>query len=120
MYGFNLLSLGSFGSYTRVRGFMHGNRKVYQYLSIYLVDDFRVFCGDLGNEVTDEKLQEAFKKYPSLQKCRVVRDHKTHKTKGYGFISFKDPVDYTRAMREMNGKGTHACPVLPHTTHFRC
>lgn len=69
----------------------------------YVLDDFRVFCGDLGNEVTDEKLAEAFKKYPSLQKTKVIRDRRTHKTKGFGFISFKDPADYTRAMREMNG-----------------
>ena len=31
-------------------------------------DDFRVFCGDLGNEVTDEMLHHAFSKYPSLIK----------------------------------------------------
>merc|ERR1711935_624713 len=26
------------------------------------------------------------------------------KTKGFGFISFRDPEDFIRAMREMNGK----------------
>ncbi|XP_067938293.1 RNA-binding protein 42-like [Watersipora subatra] len=74
-------------------------------------NDFRVFCGDLGNEVTDEKLAEAFKKYPSLQRSKVIRDRRTHKTKGYGFISFKDPIDYTRAMREMNGKYVGNRPI---------
>ena len=58
----------------------------------------------MGNEVTDEKLAEAFKSYTSLQKAKVVRDKRTHKTKGYGFISFKDTTDFTRAMREMNGE----------------
>lgn len=38
--------------------------------------------------------------------CQVVRDKRTGKTKGYGFVSFKDPNDYVRAMREMNGKYT--------------
>jgi len=64
--------------------------------------DFRLFCGDLGNEVTDEYLFRAFAKYPSVLKAKVVRDKKTKKTKGYGFVSFKDPQDYLRAMREMN------------------
>lgn len=77
---------------------------MYNYHNCVSLDDFRVFCGDLGNEVTDEKLMEAFKKYPSLQRSKVIRDRRTHKTKGYGFISFKDPTDYTRAMREMNGR----------------
>lgn len=36
-------------------------------------------------------------------KARVVRDKRTNKTKGYGFISFKDPQDFIRASKEMNG-----------------
>ena len=63
-----------------------------------------MFCGDLGNEVTDEILTRTFSKYPSLLKAKVVRDKKTNKSKGYGFLSFKDPNDFVKAMREMNGK----------------
>lgn len=70
-------------------------------------DDFRVFCGDLGNEVTDEILTRTFAKYPSLLKAKVVRDKKTNKSKGYGFLSFKDPNDFAKAMREMNGKSKY-------------
>nr|KAG5708705.1 hypothetical protein BaRGS_034922 [Batillaria attramentaria] len=70
-------------------------------------DDFRMFCGDLGNEVTDEVLTRAFSKYPSFVKAKVIRDRRSNKTKGYGFASFKDPVDFTRAMREMNGLQQH-------------
>jgi RNA recognition motif-containing protein len=34
-------------------------------------DDFRLFCGDLGNEVNDELLTRAFSKYPSFNMARV-------------------------------------------------
>lgn len=71
-------------------------------------DDFRIFCGDLGNEVNDDILARAFARYPSFLKAKVVRDKRTGKTKGYGFVSFKDPNDYVRAMREMNGE-EHLC-----------
>lgn len=67
-------------------------------------DDFRIFCGDLGNDVTDELLTRTFNKYPSFIRARVVRDKRTNKSKGYGFISFKDPADFTKAMKEMNGE----------------
>jgi len=62
-----------------------------------------VFCGDLGNEVTDETLARAFNKYPSFRKAKVVRDKRSMKTKGFGFVSFKDPNDFVKAIREMNG-----------------
>lgn len=67
-------------------------------------DDFRIFCGDLGNDVTDELLTRTFNKFPSFIKARVVRDKRTNKSKGFGFISFKDPADFIKAMKEMNGE----------------
>ncbi|KAL3886315.1 hypothetical protein ACJMK2_026318 [Sinanodonta woodiana] len=74
-------------------------------------DDFRLFCGDLGNEATDELLTRAFAKYPSFIKAKVVRDKRSNKTRGYGFVSFKDPNDFARAMREMNGKYVGNRPI---------
>lgn len=74
-------------------------------------DDFRIFCGDLGNEVNDDILARAFSRYPSFLKAKVVRDKRTGKTKGYGFVSFKDPNDYVRAMREMNGRYVGSRPI---------
>ena len=69
-----------------------------------MADDFRIFCGDLGNEVTDDMLARTFSSYGSFQRAKVVRDKRSQKTRGYGFVSFKDPNDFVRAMREMNGK----------------
>lgn len=74
-------------------------------------DDYRVFCGDLGNDVTDELLQSTFEKYPSFVKAKVVRDKRTSKSKGYGFISFKDPLDYARAIKEWDGKYLGCRPI---------
>ena len=82
-------------------------------ISLSLSDDFRLFCGDLGNEVTDEYLYRAFAKYPSILKAKVVRDKRTKKTKGFGFVSFKEPQDYLKAMREMNGKFCFICIAIP-------
>ncbi|VDM00566.1 unnamed protein product, partial [Schistocephalus solidus] len=67
------------------------------------LDDFRLFCGDLGNEVSDDTLTRAFSRYPSFQKAKVIVDKRSGKSRGYGFVSFSDPSDFTRAIREMNG-----------------
>lgn len=50
------------------------------------LDDFRIFCGDLGNDVTDEVLARVFGKFPSFQKAKVIRDHRSNKSKGFGFV----------------------------------
>ncbi|RNA00109.1 RNA-binding 42 [Brachionus plicatilis] len=74
-------------------------------------DDFRLFCGDLGNEVTDDALARAFQKYTSFQRAKVIRDKRTGKSKGYGFVSFKSSEDFIKAMREMNGKYVGNRPI---------
>ncbi len=76
---------------------------VHQSIKPNILDDYRIFVGDLGNETNDEVLRKAFCKYPSFQKARVVRDKRSGKTKGYGFVSYSSPQDYSQAMKEMNG-----------------
>ncbi|KAL6504567.1 hypothetical protein OROGR_026490 [Orobanche gracilis] len=41
----------------------------------------------------------------------VVRDKRTGKTKGYGFISFCNPTDLVGALKEMNGKYVGNRPI---------
>jgi len=53
--------------------------------------------------VTDETLRNAFSKYPSFLKARVIRDKKSGKARGFGFVSFSDPTDYAKALKEMDG-----------------
>lgn len=80
-------------------------------LSEWDPDDYRVFCGDLGNDVTDELLTSTFEKYPSFVKAKVVRDKRTNKSKGYGFISFRDAPDYAKAIKDWDGKYLGCRPI---------
>ncbi|XVE62730.1 hypothetical protein DITRI_Ditri06bG0142800 [Diplodiscus trichospermus] len=74
-------------------------------------NDFRLFCGDLGNEVNDDVLSKAFARFPSFNMARVVRDKRTGKTKGFGFVSFANPTDLAAALKEMNGKYVGNRPI---------
>ncbi|GLJ43538.1 hypothetical protein SUGI_0905480 [Cryptomeria japonica] len=74
-------------------------------------NDFRLFCGDLGNEVNDEVLTKAFSRYANFNMARVVRDKRTGKTKGYGFVSFSTPSELALALKEMNGKYVGNRPI---------
>ncbi|KAH7571842.1 hypothetical protein ACOSQ2_014919 [Xanthoceras sorbifolium] len=74
-------------------------------------NDYRLFCGDLGNEVNDDVLSKAFSRFPSFNMAKVVRDKRTGKTKGYGFVSFANPSDLAAALKEMNGKYVGNRPI---------
>jgi len=41
----------------------------------------------------------------------VLRDRGTGKSRGYGFVSFLDPLEGLKALREMNGKYVGSRPV---------
>jgi RNA recognition motif-containing protein len=71
--------------------------------------------------VTDDSLLKAFSKYPSVQKARVIRDKRTTKSKGFGFVSFSDGEEYFQAARDMQGKyiGSHPVLLRRSTTEIR-
>ncbi|KAM0286961.1 hypothetical protein ACHAQH_000645 [Verticillium albo-atrum] len=72
----------------------------------------RLFVGNLAGEVTDESLLKAFSRWTSVAKARVVRDKRTSKSKGFGFVAFSDADDFFQAAKEMNGKYIQSHPVV--------
>ncbi|PQP94721.1 RNA-binding protein 42 [Prunus yedoensis var. nudiflora] len=82
-------------------------------------NDYRLFCGDLGNEVNDDVLSKAFSRFPSFNMARVVRDKRTGKTKGFGFVSFANPSDLAGALKEMNGKYVGNRPIKLRKSNWR-
>ncbi|KAF9879947.1 hypothetical protein CkaCkLH20_02758 [Colletotrichum karsti] len=72
----------------------------------------RLFVGNLAGEVTDDSLLKAFSRWKSVQKARVIRDKRTAKSKGYGFVAFSDADDFFQAAKEMNGKYIQSHPVV--------
>ena len=80
-------------------------------LSDWPENDYRIFVGNLGTEVGDEMLSSCFRIYKSFQKSRIIRDKRTLKSKGFGFVSFADPNDMIAAIRDVNGKyiGNRPC-----------
>ncbi|KAK3111480.1 hypothetical protein LTR53_013227 [Teratosphaeriaceae sp. CCFEE 6253] len=81
---------------------------------------FRIMVGNLAGEVTDESLAKAFAAY-GVSKARVVRDKRTTKSKGFGFVSFMDGELGFKAAREMVGKyiGSHPVTIQRSKTDLR-
>ncbi|GAA6060245.1 hypothetical protein JCM10212_003485 [Sporobolomyces blumeae] len=69
-----------------------------------LTNHFHLFVGDLSPEVNDAVLQKAFQAFGSLSDARVMWDMNTGKSRGYGFLAFRDRTDAEQAIATMNGE----------------
>ncbi|KAF3806435.1 Oligouridylate-binding protein 1 [Colletotrichum gloeosporioides] len=65
---------------------------------------FHIFVGDLSNEVNDEVLTQAFSAFGSVSEARVMWDMKTGRSRGYGFVAFRDRPDAEKALSSMDGE----------------
>lgn len=65
---------------------------------------YHVFVGDLSPEVTDEVLSKAFAAFGTLSDARVMWDMNSGKSRGYGFLAFRDKTDAEQAIATMNGE----------------
>ncbi|GAB2284682.1 Polyadenylate-binding protein rbp45 [Dionaea muscipula] len=74
--------------------------------------DYTIFVGDLAGDVTDYVLQETFRAhYPSVKGAKVITDHATGCSKGYGFVRFADESEQVKAMTYMNGMYCSSRPM---------
>ena len=65
---------------------------------------YHVFVGDLSPEVSDAVLGKAFAAFGSLSDARVMWDMNSGKSRGYGFLAFRDKTDAEQAIATMNGE----------------
>ncbi|XP_034696046.1 oligouridylate-binding protein 1B-like isoform X2 [Vitis riparia] len=65
---------------------------------------FNIFVGDLSPEVTDATLFACFSVFPSCSDARVMWDQKTGRSRGFGFVSFRNQQDAQSAINDITGK----------------
>ncbi|ORY23807.1 hypothetical protein BCR39DRAFT_548567 [Naematelia encephala] len=65
---------------------------------------YHVFVGDLSPEVNDDVLAKAFGAFGSMSEARVMWDMNSGKSRGYGFLSFREKPDAEQAIATMNGE----------------
>ena len=74
---------------------------------------FHVFVGDLSQEVNDYVLANAFSHFGSFCEARIMWDFVTGRSRGFGFVAFKERRDADQAIATMNG-------VLLGSRQIRC
>ncbi|KAF2862955.1 hypothetical protein K470DRAFT_211783 [Piedraia hortae CBS 480.64] len=57
-----------------------------------------MFIGGLNWETTDESLKAYFSQFGEVIECTVMRDGATGRSRGFGFLTFKDPKNVNTVM----------------------
>ncbi|KAH2754659.1 hypothetical protein KXV64_000260 [Aspergillus fumigatus] len=61
-------------------------------------EDGKMFIGGLNWETTDQSLRDYFSQFGEVQECTVMRDSATGRSRGFGFLTFKDPKTVNTVM----------------------
>ncbi|KAI8970473.1 hypothetical protein BDF20DRAFT_825773 [Mycotypha africana] len=72
---------------------------------------FHVFIGDIAPEITDDALTQAFSVFGSMSEAHVMWDPVSRKSRGFGFVAFRDKSDAEQAIATMNGEWLGSRPI---------
>jgi cold-inducible RNA-binding protein len=64
----------------------------------------KLFVGGLSWDTSTDGLRNAFTKFGAIEDAIVLTDRETGRSRGFGFVTFKNDTDGDRAMAEMNGQ----------------
>jgi RNA recognition motif-containing protein len=65
-------------------------------------DDSKLFVGGLPWALDSEDLREVFQEFGEIDQANVVYDRETGRSRGFGFVQFKDKDAATKALEAMN------------------
>ncbi|MDI6832694.1 MAG: RNA-binding protein [Bacteroidales bacterium] len=62
-----------------------------------------IFITNLTTKVGNDDLKEIFEEYGIVSSAKVIMDHYTGKSRGFGFVEMPNDEEAENAIRELNG-----------------
>ncbi len=62
-----------------------------------------MYIGNLNYRVREGDLEEVFANYGNVASIKIVKDHDTGKSKGFGFVEMENPMSEYRVIHALNG-----------------
>ncbi|HJP81226.1 MAG TPA: RNA-binding protein [Candidatus Saccharimonadales bacterium] len=63
-----------------------------------------LFIGSLAYATTDDSLKAFFEQIGEVESARVITDRDTGRSKGFGFVEYKDEANNQKAVDQLDGK----------------
>lgn len=64
----------------------------------------KIYVGNLPFGIDDGKLKELFASYGEIEEANVIKNNFSNRSKGFGFVTFKNEESAKKAISEMNEK----------------
>ena len=64
----------------------------------------RLYVGNLPWTTTEEQLVTEFGTYGTVSEAKIIFDHQTNRSKGFGFVTMETPKQAEEAMASLDGK----------------
>ena len=83
-------------------------------------DSAYIYVGGFPKEITEGDLVIVFSQFGEIVDCRIIRDKKTGKNKGFGYICYEDQRSTVLAVDNLNGIKIGGNPILvDHIEEYR-
>jgi len=64
----------------------------------------KVYVGNLPFSVDEDELRNMFSSFGDIEEVSLIKDKFSGRSKGFGFVTFKDDEAGSKAVSDMNGK----------------
>ncbi|KAK2630947.1 glycine-rich RNA-binding protein 2, mitochondrial isoform X2 [Eucalyptus grandis] len=79
----------------------------------------KLFVGGLSYDTNEPVLKDAFCQFGDIIEVKVICDHVSGKSKGYGFVQFESEAAASTALNEMDGKSLDGRDIRVHYAQKR-
>jgi|GraSoiStandDraft_4_1057263.scaffolds.fasta_scaffold92304_3 RNA recognition motif-containing protein len=62
-----------------------------------------LYVSNLGDQITDESLRAIFATHGEVNSSKIIKDHSTGNSRGFGFIDMPNDSHAQSAMQKING-----------------
>lgn len=66
-----------------------------------------IFVSNLNYRVEEEELQSVFAEYGEVTSAKIIRDHETGRSRGFGFVVMPNEDEAGQALDSLNGADLH-------------
>ncbi|XP_010260084.1 PREDICTED: cold-inducible RNA-binding protein-like [Nelumbo nucifera] len=64
----------------------------------------QLFVSRLSSYTTDKELKKLFSSFGIVKEARLVKDPRTQRPKGFGFVTYESENEAQKALKAMNGR----------------